>query len=127
MVRTKAAPGATCAMPAPLRHCLGEIFGDAIDEVEVKVAIPMVAWHFGPGILGATTRRRKIFINFPCEQFWNDPQLVLHEYYHVIQQWGRERMTIPGYLFRFWIKEREAREFAARHRHRLEQCLLGAE
>lgn len=121
------APNKRCAVPTKIQKCLIEIFGESANDVTIIIDRRKLAWHFWPGIAGATTRRGKIFINFPCGQFWNDPKFVLHEYYHVIQQWGVERMSVWGYLARFWIREREARRFAEQNLHRLQQCMSHAD
>lgn len=117
------APKGRCSPPIKIQQCLVEIFGESANDVAVIINRRKLAWHFWPGVAGATTRRGKIFINFTCGQFWRDPKFVLHEYYHVIQQWGVERMSVWGYLARFWIKEREARRFAQENLHKLERCM----
>jgi hypothetical protein len=48
---------------------------------------------------------------------------VLHEFYHVVQQWGREQMSILGYLFRAGQREREADEFARQNLEEYRQLL----
>ena len=56
-----------------------------------------------------------------CEEaseFFADPALVLHEYYHVLRQWNRGRLSIARYLAE-WLRhgywsnryERHARRF----------------
>jgi hypothetical protein len=70
----------------------------------------------------ATTRRRRILLRGSAADFWNDPELILHEYFHVICQWQPRRLTIWRYLKEsmrngYWNNcfEIEARAFAARH------------
>jgi len=118
---------ALCPPGPKMKKCLEEIFGQSIDGIEVVIDLPMIERHFGPGVEGATTRQGKIYINLSCDRFWGDPEFVLHEHYHVVQQWGNEGMTIPGYLIQFPTKEREAKDFAAKNVNRLKECLLCAE
>ena len=54
----------------------------------------------------------------PVEDFFADPPLMLHEYYHVLRQWNRGRLTLAGYLREWWRVgywsnryERQARRF----------------
>lgn len=77
-----------------------------------------------------------IFVPGKCGEFWVDPELVLHEYYHVVDQWDTERMRLDGYLAegarqglggrdphgnnRF---EDEAEFFAKTHEQSLKDCL----
>ena len=70
----------------------------------------------------ATTRRGRILLRGSARDFWNDPELILHEYFHVIRQWQPRRLTIWRYLTEcarngYWNNcyEIEARAFAARH------------
>ncbi len=51
--------------------------------------------HFGAR---ATTRRGRILLRGSANDFWNDPELVLHEYFHVLRQWRNRRLTIWKYL-----------------------------
>jgi hypothetical protein len=78
----------------------------------------------------ATTRRGRILLAGPAESFWRDPELVLHEYFHVLRQWQPRRLTIVRYLIEcarhgYWLNiyEIEAREFAAAHAPRLRRLL----
>jgi hypothetical protein len=68
----------------------------------------------------ATTRPNRILLAIHGEEFVNNPDLLLHEYFHVIRQWGPGRLTRWRYLMEsmrcgYWENryEREAREFAA--------------
>ncbi len=62
--------------------------------------------------------------------FLSDPELVLHEYFHVLRHWATGRLTRRSYLAecckRGYVRNRfevEARQFAAAERARFEQCL----
>jgi hypothetical protein len=78
----------------------------------------------------ATTRRNRILLRDPAQGFWSDPELVLHEYFHVIRQWQPRRLTIWRYLLEcvshgYWNNhfEIEARAFAALHCERFVRLL----
>ncbi len=78
----------------------------------------------------ATTRRNRIFLRDSAGDFWGDPELVLHEYFHVLCQWQTHRLTIWRYLIEsarrgYWNNcyEIEARRFATQHRQQLQELL----
>ena len=121
-------PAGLCPPGAKMKKCLEKIFGEPIDDITITIAKDFVHWHLGDDEngkprRGATTRPGKIFINMACNEFWSDPTLVLHEYYHVVQQWGHEGMTIPGYLLNWKRRERDAGDFAKRNVGKLKECL----
>lgn len=78
----------------------------------------------------ATTRRSRILLRGAAADFWKDPELVLHEYFHVLRQWQPRRLTVWRYLLE-WLRhgywhnryEVEARAFAASHRHAFEALI----
>jgi len=109
--------------PEPLLCALQDIFGEPIDHVRVIEHSRYARLHFGAR---ATTRRNRIFLRGSAAAFWSDPDLVLHEYFHVIRQWQPGRLTIWRYLVEslrrgYWLNrfEIEARQFAATHSARL--------
>ena len=66
----------------------------------------------------ATTRRRRIYLRGSAADFFDDPVLMLHEYFHVLRQWEPRELSVWRYLvewFRrgYWDNrfEIEAREF----------------
>ena len=74
----------------------------------------------------AVTRRGRIYLKGSAADFFADPELVLHEYFHVLKQWADGRLTLWRYLLAclrkgYWNNpfEIEARRFASRHRRRL--------
>jgi hypothetical protein len=74
----------------------------------------------------ATTRRGRIYLRGSAADFWSNPSLLLHEYWHVIRQWETGELTTGRYLAEclrrgYWNNrfEIEAREFAAAHSARL--------
>jgi hypothetical protein len=58
-----------------------------------------------------------------ADDFFANPELVLHEYFHVLRQWNRGRLSLWRYLVE-WVRrgywenryERQARRFARMRR-----------
>jgi hypothetical protein len=104
-------------MPDSLRAALHELFDDRVDDVEVVENSWYARLHRGAR---ATTRRNRILLPGPATEFFDDPALVLHEYFHVLRQWNRGRLSIARYLAE-WVRhgywsnryERQARRFVA--------------
>jgi hypothetical protein len=114
-------------LPERLRAALHEIFGEPVDHVRVVENSFYARLHLGAR---ATTRRNRILLRDSAAAFWSDPDLVLHEYFHVLRQWQPRRLTIWRYLveslrrgYRLNRFEIEAREFAATHAPRLQELL----
>jgi hypothetical protein len=70
--------------------------------------------------MSATTRPNRILLAISGTEFIANPDLLLHEYFHVLRQWGTGRLTRWRYLvesarrgYRANEYEQEAREFAA--------------
>ena len=113
--------------PEQLRAALQEIFDGPVDHVRVVENSFYARLHFGAC---ATTRRNRILLRGSAAEFWRDPDLVLHEYFHVLRQWQPRRLTIWRYLLEslqrgYWLNrfEIEARQFAAAHSARLRRLL----
>jgi hypothetical protein len=111
--------GHRSSIPASLSFALREIFGEPVDHIRVIENSLYARMHFGAR---ATTRRGRILLRGSANDFWNDPELVLHEYFHVLRQWQPRRLTIWRYLKEsarngYWHNcyEIEARAFAAAH------------
>ena len=111
--------GHSSSIPASHAAALREIFGESVDHVRVIEYSFYARLHVGAR---ATTRRGRILLRGSAADFWNDPELVLHEYFHVIRQWQPRRLTIWKYLKEsarkgYWHNgyEIEARAFAALH------------
>ena len=102
-------------MPAQLRAALAELLGEGVDDVEVVERSWYARLHFGAS---ATTRRNRILLRGTAQEFFADPALVLHEYYHVLRQWNTGRLSLVRYL-REWLRhgywrnryEHQARRF----------------
>ncbi len=104
-----------------------EIFGQAACEVRV---VPNSLYARLHGRADATTRRNVIYLRGPLQSFLADPELMLHEYFHVLHQWRSGRLTLLRYVLE-WLRrgywnnrfEREARAFTATHLHRMHALL----
>jgi hypothetical protein len=116
-------------IPAPraLRASLTELFGPEVEAVQIVEYSWYARLH---GRIVATTRRRRIYLRGSAEDFFRDPEVVLHEYFHVLRQWEQRQLSIVRYLLE-WLRrgywdnrfEVEAREFAADHLHRFRALL----
>ena len=103
-------------VPAPVRAALEQVFGEPVDDVVLVEHSWYARLHRGAR---ATTRRNRILLPGSVDEFLADPDLVLHEYYHVLRQWNRGRLSSPRYLGE-WLRrgylgsryEREARRYA---------------
>jgi hypothetical protein len=67
------------------------------------------------------TRPNRILLAIDSQEFVSNADLLLHEYYHVIRQWGTGRLSRWRYLvesmrcgYRDNPFEQEARDFTAR-------------
>jgi hypothetical protein len=99
------------------RRALVELFGESVDHVRIIERSWYCRIH---GRAVATTRRDRIYLRGTAAVFFRDPELVLHEYFHVLRQWGAGELTIARYLRescrRGYFNNRfevEARQFAA--------------
>jgi hypothetical protein len=115
--------GRRCPIPADIAAALREIFGEPVEHVRVIEHSIYARFHMGAR---ATTRRGRILLRGSARDFWSDPELVLHEYFHVLRQWQPRQLTIWRYLTEcarkgYWNNcfEVEARAFAARHWRKL--------
>lgn len=105
------------AMPAELRRALVALLGEDVDEVEIVEHSWYARLHLGTR---ATTRRNRILLRGSAEEFFRDPALVLHEYFHVLRQWNAGRLSTAAYL-REWLRhgywanryERQARRYTS--------------
>jgi hypothetical protein len=116
--------------PASLANALAQIFGEPVTHIRVIEHSLYARLHIGAR---ATTRRERILLATSADDFWRDPELVLHEYFHVLRQWQPRRLRIHRYLiewFRhgYWLNafEVEARQFASAHVSRMRRLLGSA-
>lgn len=119
--------GRSVPVPSDLAHALEAIFREPVQHIRVIEHSQYARLHIGAR---ATTRRGRILLAGSADAFWRDPELVLHEYFHVLCQWQPRRLTILRYVIEFarrgyWLNayEIEAREFAARHAPELRRRL----
>src|SRR5215475_11672265 len=102
-------------VPEPVLISLSKFFGDGVARVEVieHSFFARLHWH-----ALATTRRRRIYLRGSAEDFFNDPALMMHEYFHVMKQWEPRLLTSCRYVLE-WLRhgywsnrfEVEARQF----------------
>jgi hypothetical protein len=104
-------------LPQAVAAALGQVFEESVDAVMVIERSRYAKLHCG---LSATTRPNRILLAIGGAEFVSNPQLLLHEYYHVLCQWRTGYLTRWRYLtesvrcgYRQNRYELEAREFAA--------------
>jgi Domain of unknown function (DUF4157) len=102
-------------MPAALRRALNEVFGGPVDDVVLREHSWFAKLH---GHATATTRRNTIYLRGSADDFFANPELLLHEYFHVLRQWNRGRMNALDYVLEWYRRgywqnryERQARRF----------------
>jgi hypothetical protein len=94
---------------------LERVFGEPVGGIIVVEHSGYARAHLG---MCATTRPNRILLAIDGRQFVSNADLVLHEYFHVLRQWGSGRLTRWRYLVEsmrcgYWGNpfEREAPEF----------------
>ena len=109
--------GRRVPIPESVRIALTVFFGDAAGRVRVIEHSLFARLHWNAI---ATTRRRRIYLRGSAQDFFNDPALVIHEYFHVMNQWEPRLLTSWRYVLEslrrgYWSNrfEVEAREFTA--------------
>ncbi len=112
--------------PPAVQAALESVLGERVRDVRVIERSWFARLH---GAV-ATTRRGRIYLRGSAEAFFADPELMLHEYCHVLHQWESGGLTTWRYVaeccrrgYRQNHYELEARAFAARHRAALEGLL----
>jgi len=110
--------GRPYVLPAPVLAALEQIFEESVDKVQVIECSRYAQAHWG---MFATTRPNRILLATSGAEFIANPEMVLHEYFHVLRQWRTGYLTRRRYLMESMRSgysenrfEREAREFAAR-------------
>ncbi len=100
-----------------MRLALEAVFGEAAGHVRVVERSRYARLHLG---MSVTTRRGRILLRGSAAEFYANPELVLHEYFHVLRQWHDGSLTVWAYLveslrhgYRQNRFEIEARAFAA--------------
>jgi hypothetical protein len=105
-------------MPPELCALLRELFGPEVENVRVVEYSWINALHGWPL---AVTRRNRIYLRYGLREFCCDPELVVHEYFHVMRQWNSGELTLWRYVREtlrtgYWNNcfEVQARGFASR-------------
>jgi len=109
--------GRRVPLPESVRIALARFFGDDVARVKVIEYSYFARLHWGAL---ATTRRRRIYLRGSAQDFFNDPGLMMHEYFHVMNQWEPRLLTNLRYVVE-WLRsgywsnrfEVEARQFTA--------------
>jgi hypothetical protein len=109
--------GARYTLPRTVSAALEAVFAEPVDGVIIIENSLYARAHLG---MCATTRPNRILLAIGGAEFAANPELLLHEYCHVIRQWRPGRLTRSRYLLEsarcgYWENrfEREARAFAA--------------
>jgi hypothetical protein len=109
--------GRRFVLSQPVAVALERVFGEPVGEVIIIERSRYARAHLG---MCATTRPNRILLAIDGQEFVSNPELLLHEYFHVVRQWGTGRLTRWRYLAEsmrcgYWDNpyEREARGFAA--------------
>ena len=117
-------PFGLCTVDPNILRCLEKVFKRSAAGVQVESKLKANSkW-------AATTRRNRIIVFIPCDDFFNDHLTVLEEYYHVLEQWNTGRLNRFKYLWQSFLHgyeknkyEVEAQEFARQHLQEFEKCL----
>ncbi len=109
--------GGVFSLPQRSAAALERIFGEPVTGVVIIEHSFYARMHLG---MAATTRPNRILLAGAGSGFVEDPDMVLHEYFHVLRQWRGGRLTRWRYLVESARRgyadnrfEREARAFAA--------------
>jgi hypothetical protein len=104
-------------LPKRIEVALERTFEEPVAAVKVIEYSRYARAHLG---MTATTRPNRILLAISGTEFVANPELLLHEYFHVLRQWGTGRLTRWRYLldsarWGYWENrfEREARDFSA--------------
>src|SRR5258708_40279453 len=109
--------GSRYVLPRSAVAALEQVFAEPVGGVVVIEHSRYARLHRG---MCATTRPNLILLAISGAAFVADPELLLHEYFHVLCQWRTGHLTRWRYVVQsarcgYWNNryEREAREFAA--------------
>jgi hypothetical protein len=109
--------GQPYVLPERVSVALEHVFEEPVGTVKVIEYSRYARVHLG---MTATTRPNRILLVNGGAEFIANPEILLHEYFHVLRQWGTGQMTRWRYLVEsarrgYWENrfEREAREFSA--------------
>jgi hypothetical protein len=104
-------------LPRETTAALERVFDEPVTGIIVIENSLYARAHLG---MRATTRPNRILLACSGAQFVAEPELLLHEYFHVVRQWRTGYLTRWHYLlesvrrgYRANLYEREARDFTA--------------
>jgi hypothetical protein len=107
--------GCRYVLPRAVATALAKVFEESVDGVIVIERSRYAKLHRG---MTATTRPNRILLAISGAEFAARPELLLHEYYHVLCQWQtgyltRWRYVVESVQCGYWQNryEQEAREF----------------
>lgn len=125
----KPRPTRRYTLPPAMLRALERTFGERVDHVEIVEHSRWARLH--PGC-SATTRPSRILLAIGGDEFAARPDLVLHEFFHVLRQWQPRRLTRTRYVLEsarrgYWENryEVEAREFVDAELGRFRRLLRG--
>ena len=102
-------------LPREVNAALEQVFAEPVGEIVVIENSLYARAHFG---MRATTRPNRVLLACSGSQFVAEPELLLHEYFHVVRQWRTGYLTRWRYLAEsarrgYWANryEQEARDF----------------
>lgn len=108
--------GQRYVLPERVAAALENVFEEPVRAVKVIEYSRYARIHRG---MTATTRPNRILLAISGAEFVANPEVLLHEYFHVLRQWSTGRLTRWRYLVEsarqgYWENrfEREAREFS---------------
>jgi hypothetical protein len=112
-----------------VQRALAKFFGEGIVYVRVIENSFFARLHWNAL---ATTRRKRIYLRGNAEHFFTDPALMMHEYFHVMNQWEPRLLSSRRYVLE-WLRqgywnnrfEVEAREFTEKNVYKLRLLLTG--
>jgi len=107
--------GRRYVLPQAVADALQQVFAESVATVIVIEHSRYARAHRG---MCATTRPNRILLAISGAEFIARPEVLLHEYFHVLRQWRTGRLTRWRYVLEsarcgYWANryEREAREF----------------
>lgn len=109
--------GRRYVLPPAIAAALEQVFAEPVRGIVVIERSRYARMQRG---VCATTRPNRILLSISGAEFVGRPELLLHEYFHVIRQWRTGYLTRWRYVVElarrgYWANryEREAREFTA--------------
>jgi hypothetical protein len=119
--------GRRYVIPRAMRVALERVFEAPVDGIIVIENSLYARAHLG---MRATTRPNRILLAITGAEFVADPEILLHEYFHVVRQWRPGHLTRWRYLAEsarrgYWANcyEQEARAFVLSARERFDRYL----